>query len=267
MSNYKLVAFDLDGTLLNSDMTLAKKTIDNLHRIIDKNIKCAIISGRNLSDILSLINDLDFCYLSSLSGALIYNNSTSEIEYLRSIQKESSIKLIDFLIKNDLITNIFTTNNIYISKYSSLYFSKLYQASLKPKMIDSLNLDENILSIQILLKNDKELDIIKEDIKNKFNNLEIFNAGYSCLQINQKEANKGAALKFIADKLNIQLTQTIAVGDSEMDLPMLNIAGMGIGMKNSKNHLLDKVKFITKKDNNNNGATNFILNILENNYD
>ncbi len=257
-SCYKLISFDLDGTLLDNNLKISNYTKKNLKKLIKKNIICIINSSRPIKSILSFINNIEFSYISGLNGAVIYNNTEKIIEKTE-VMKECP-DLIDFIFKKNITANIYTKNNIYITKTSDNIINKKFQLSLKAKNLKYIKAEEKILSIELILNDEFEKNKIYNFIKKKYKNIEVKKSSDNFLEINDKNIDKSNALKFITQRLNIPLNKVIALGDSESDLSVLKIAGLGVIMKNSDKKMRRFSYSITEEDNNNNGAIKFILN-------
>ncbi|MCK4798198.1 MAG: HAD-IIB family hydrolase [Spirochaetes bacterium] len=259
-SKYKLISFDLDGTLLNDQMVLSHITKNGLKKIANSDIKCIINSNRILKSILYFINGIKISYISALNGSIIYNLFSSKIEFIEYLDPLLVKEFLSFVLKKPTIVNLFTKKDVFISSFSDDKYNRRYQESLSPKYLDNFLFDEQVLAIELILKHSKKSDIIKAEIKEQYADyINITNMGYNYLGINKKGIDKGTSLEYIANKLDLSLAQTIAIGDSESDLPMIKLAGLGIGMKNADKLLLSYVKNVTSKDNNQNGAIDFIL--------
>ncbi|MBN2544259.1 MAG: HAD-IIB family hydrolase [Spirochaetes bacterium] len=256
--NIKLIAFDLDGTLLNDNMMITDNTKRGLQKIIINNIICIIISSRSLNNIKNIITDIDFNYLSCCNGSLIYNNRKDVIEecsFIGNLSKE----IIYMLNENDIIINIYCKDNTFTNRLSCKKNNNYYQKSLKPSDFNDYN-DEDILMIEIIDENNKFVKMLNKKRLKKYNDfIKISYSGYSYYQITRKNIDKAYSLELISRKLNISPDNTIAIGDSETDLKMLQYSKYGILMKNKCN-LINKNEFIiTEYDNNNDGAIRCIL--------
>jgi hypothetical protein len=260
----KNIFFDLDGTLLDNNLDLNNKTIKGLKKINEKGIGVSIVSARMLGSIKGFLNDFQTNYLSALNGSLIFNTKTKKIEVSNSMHFDISSKIISRLKKDDLAFNIFTIDNVYISRYSKDNTNAKYQRTLFPKMLVDFNKDQEVYLIELILDSPDHLEDYRKHLKNEFSNsISLTDGGYNCLEINKNGIDKGSSLEYIADKLGIGLKETMAIGDSETDVSMIKNAGVGIAMKVSNEKLLKAADLITKKTNDENGALDFILDILK----
>jgi len=266
MSIYKLVAFDLDGTLLNKNMILCKDTKKGLNYINSYGVKCAIITGRSINNIIPIFKKLPIEYLAGLNGAHIYNNYSKRTEYTKKIKQEYVTKILEYVTKNNLASNFFSEDKVYTTRFAHHKMTKIYQKTLKPINITKMKSQNNILSIQIMCNTSSESEYNLKTLKHIFTDkLSIENTGYNFLQISDKNILKSNALTYIAKKNNIILNETIAIGDSFSDISMIKSAGLGVGMPNGHKDFLKEVDIITTYDNSENGAINFLLKEIFNN--
>ncbi len=259
----ELIAFDLDGTLLNDDMIITDYTKRGLQKIINNNIICVIISSRSLADIKKIISGIDVNYLSCSNGSLIYNNSKDIIEDCSFLENGLSNEIIKILNDSDSIINLYCKESIYANRLPDYKNNKKYQESLNPLNFNDYK-NEEILMIEVIDENNKFVKMLKEKRLKKYNDLiELTDSGYGYYQITKKNIDKAGSMRFICRKLKILPEKTAAVGDSETDIKMLKFTKYGILMKNNNSPENRGDFLITDYDNNNNGAIKYILKNLE----
>ena len=264
MNKYKLIVFDLDGTLLNNKMKISFYTKVKLNQIIKKGIKCAIISSRTLKDIKRLTKKIRFSYICALNGALIFNN------FSNSMENESYIntKIINEILKNEDIKkypkDFYANDKVLISGFAENKFAKIYQKNLKPVVIQDDFICEKIFGADLIAGSTGEAEKISALLRKKYKNLiSVKNAGYNFVTINNKNVCKGKALSFISKKMKIKLNETIVIGDSETDIDMFHKNCLKIAMKESNKKLIKYADKVTIFNNNKNGAIKAVLKELE----
>lgn len=264
MNEYKLIVFDLDGTLLNNRMKISDYSKIKINKLIKNGIKCAIISGRNLTDIKEIIKNIQFCYIGALNGALIYNNETFKVEKESFINKKIVNDILTDMEINNYVKDFYTNDNVIITGYAKNKFARSYQEKLRPDIIKSDLQNKNIYEIDVIGENDSESKRVYNYLNKKYNKLiSIKNGGYNFIILNNKKVSKGNTLNYISKKLKIDLKQTIVVGDSESDLTMFNKNCYKIAMKNSNKELFDCADEITSLNNNEDGAIKAILSLFK----
>jgi Cof subfamily protein (haloacid dehalogenase superfamily) len=204
---YKLIALDLDGTLLNDRLVMTSYSREAISRLIDKKIKCIIVTSRMLSSVISIISDLKISYISCLNGALIYNNTTKKIEKRFFIDNQIINKIIKILDNQDITINIFSGEKAYINRYDPDPVNCMYQRSLKPLLINELKLNTkkpSILSVQLICRNSRFLKNMTNLLKSEFSKyLNISESANNYIEIAKKGIDKGTSLEYISRKLTI----------------------------------------------------------------
>lgn len=274
-----LVVCDLDGTLLNSEGKISKFTIAVVKKFVrEGNIFCIATArpfrgAREFYDALKLQS---ICI--NYNGATLVNPTDpyfSGINYMFS-------KHIALNILNDssIMNNV---QNVIIENENESYIWK------RPKTKEQLQQILNWFHIQES-KNIQYGDVIKNiqfnphtinfiiSKNNSFqtiNKLTIccetlaiktyeMNDDYRVIEIGIKIANKGQALKYLSDFYGIDMSHTIAFGDNNNDVELLQNARFSFAMLNANTTAQFSAKFITKKDNNNDGVANTLLSFLKN---
>ena len=284
---YKLIAIDLDGTMLNSKGIVTEKTKKSIKNAIEKGIEVIIASGRNISSIRTIANDVGIKkYCISGNGAAIYDLQKNEILYEKYIPKEEILKTIDVCKKNDIYYNLYTDDIILTPKlhYNALsYYSNNIrlpeEKRTKIALVQDLyeyveeNEEEKFLKIMICEENqDKFLKVIQELKKIKTitlldmchtNKKIVLHDGiertlqYYYAEVLNESSDKWNAIEYLIEKLNIKKEEVIAIGDNTNDFKMLENAGLGISLKGSNPKAIEKADVIVS-DNNSDGVAEAI---------
>ena len=287
---YKLVAIDLDGTLLNSYGEVSNENKQAIKNAINKGVEVVLSSGRIGDSVESIAHDLSANnYYISGNGSMLYNMQEDKIEYENFIEKEKMLKLIKICEENSIYYSIYTENMV-ITK-SLKYNVAFYNYDNIKKAFDkrtNINIVQNIYEYVENLKNNKFLkiticddsEIIFSRIIDKFkkiNNIDVLDVAhmsrkiikegteevpveYYYTEITNKNVDKWTAIEILIKKLNIKREEVIAIGDNMNDKLMIKNAGIGVAMGQANPKIKEIADFITQ-DNNNNGVAN-ILNKL-----
>ncbi|MBW0770905.1 Cof-type HAD-IIB family hydrolase [Mammaliicoccus lentus] len=233
MENYKIVALDLDGTLLDSEKNIAKSTAQYLISI-QKKFPIILITGR-------AYKNSKYYYKILNSHSYLVTNNGAQIFYNNSLITQSEIR-------NDNIEKLMSLSKKYKLKYVA-FTEKDILFELKKKDI----LEESILKFTFIDIQSKQLNknLVNEiqDIKG----IDITNNTYKSIEINRHGVNKGTALQYIAKKLNVSLKECIVIGDSLNDLSMFTTNAISVAMGNAKRIIKENSDFITL-DNDNKGV-------------
>ncbi len=280
---YKLVAIDLDGTLLNSSGEVSSKTKDAIKQAINKGIEVVLASGRTIESIENFASELGANkYLISGNGSALYDIQNKEIMYSNFLSKEQVLKIANICEENSIHYNVYTEKEIIAKtlNYNVLYYykenlkkteDKRTSINIVPDMIEYIKKSENdnYLKITICDENVTIFNSIIRKIKmlDKYDVLDVeymskkkIKCGtedvlveYYYTEITNEHVNKWTALKFLLQKLNIDKEEVIAIGDNFNDREMIEESGLGIVMGNS-NPLMKIYGDVIVKDNNSDGV-------------
>lgn len=290
---YKLMAIDLDGTLLNSYGEVSEKTRKALKAAKEKGIEIVLASGRPISSTESLAIDLGVDnYLISGNGAAVYDIKNQKVIYDRFLTKEQVLDIAKICDDNSFFYNVYTEDEVIASSlnYNILFYHKenvkkpeerrthinvvqniaeYIRQSGKDKFLKITVCDESKFifnSIMKRLKTISGIDILevaymsKKKIKFGTEDIDI---QYYYTEITNENVNKWSALEFLLKKLNINKEEVITIGDNVNDKEMIEEAGLGVVMGNS-NPKMKEIADVIVSDNNSDGVSQaiekFILN-------
>lgn len=282
----KLIAIDLDGTLLTDDKRISDKTRLMLSRAVDCGVEILICTGRSYSDVVSMINryDLDCNYILS-SGAEIHDNNFNIIEQI-NMTEESISKIYDISKKYNVDVRFCSNDYNYIVGNEE---DKLEIITRGLKLFHVGDYDEFIKSDFFRELCEKTLMVNRiEDIQNKIfkvfasgadiNELELMAAEIDKLmdvasassfrtniEVTHANAQKGIALKKYALSHGYNMSEVMAIGDSMNDYSMLSMDfGSTVAMANADERIKDVAKYITLL-NENDGVAYSICRVLSDN--
>lgn len=289
---YKLIAIDLDGTLLNSNGIVSGETKETLRQIINKNIKIVLTSGRMIDSIRKIAEEIGGQkYLIAGNGSIVYDIENHQILYKNFLSKEKVLDVIKICEQNSIYYNIYTENEVLTPalKYNVLYYHK-ENANREEKdrtkitLIDNMyeyiqNLEsENFLKITIcdedkmifnsiikMLKQIKGIDVLDVEHmsrKNITQGTETVEISYSYTEVSAQNVDKWEAIQYILDKEGIIKEEVIAIGDNINDKKMIENAGLGIAMKGSTPIIIDIADRVTEETNNSDGVAKILNNLI-----
>lgn len=259
---YKIISSDLDETLLKDDKTVSLEDVKSIQNL--KNCKFVVNTGRafySCQEILKQLGtfDKENEYTISFNGGIITENKNNRIIHKEGLSFEQIDKVFKLGIKLNTCMEIFTTNRFYcykpfdnelklISSFNVGYFSE--------PSIDFLK-DEDFIKIMYVNEDTSILKKMREYV-----NLEDeYSISYSSnryLEFNRKNVNKGAGLEKLCDLLNIDIQDTIAIGDNNNDFTMIKTAGLGVCVSNATEEIKKECDVIIHSDNNHNPMTELI---------
>ncbi|MGL4740292.1 MAG: Cof-type HAD-IIB family hydrolase [Sarcina sp.] len=266
---YKLIAIDMDGTLLNRDSEISKRSEQIIRNVRRKGIKVIISTGRSFDGIRKYLKQLGLLsrgnYAVTCNGAAIYDCGSEKVieeagVFIRDLKRATvdcdwfGIKVYGYRL-DSLITR------------SENKFTDLEKRDLGTKIdiVEFEELDDEESLIKILIVEDKEfLDKYHEYLYKKYSkNFSVVRSLPYMIEILNKSANKANAIKFLCNRLGIKDDEVIAFGDAMNDFEMINCAGFGIAMENAIPRIKEISDFVTES-NNEEGVANalekFVLN-------
>ena len=260
---YKLIAIDLDGTMLNSYGVVTENTKNAIKRTIQKGIDVIIASGRPIDSIKTIANEIGSKnYFIAGNGALIYDIQKDENIYENYLNKEKVLEIIKMCEENSISYNVYTDKTILakVLKYNVLYYYKENLKKSEDKQthinivenmydyISKMN-EEKFLKITICDENKSVFQSIIKKL-NEIENIEVLDVShmsrkviqqgteeipieYYYTEISSKNVDKWYAIEYLISKLNIKREEVIAIGDNINDKKMIEEAGLGIAMGQS----------------------------------
>lgn len=252
---YKLIALDMDGTLLTSDKTISDKTRKAIKAAEKQGVKVVLASGRPLNGLTRYLEELDLFkgddYVLSYNGGLVQNTKTEEI-VSKVVIKGSDLKNI-YEVSQKLDINIhgFSAEEGLItpknSKYTQ-YEADMNGIDIKIKDFNLVEDDEDIIKVMMIDEAEILDPAIEKLPKNLYEKYSIFKSAPYFLEFTNKEVDKGLGLKKLAEYLGIKKEEIIACGDAGNDLSMVRYAGLGVAMGNATEEVKEAANYITKSN-------------------
>ena len=254
---YKIIFSDLDKTLLINN-SIPDFNIEAIKKARELGVKFVISTGRDLPLVTHLLKEINTFNLDNeftvcCSGSKIYENKDNKTIYIKYLSHEIVSEIFEFGKKYPKMFIMFDTSNgvyIYNEKLIDLkndFGSYKYNSMEKLEDINGLK----IIRIIFSCKNGEYLNNILTEIKDKKlfdNKVEFFLTQNQFLEFNVLGVNKGEALIWLCNHLNIDIKESIAIGDSYNDESMIKAAGLGACVKSSNDDIKKISKYVCEKD-------------------
>lgn len=253
----KLIAMDLDGTLLTKDKRVSDFNRDILNKKSNEGIELVIASGRDLYSIMDLTRCLNVKYHICFNGAKIYKNK--KLIYSKSMNKEICLDILEKAVEIGLDYSATAGREVHFTKIDPEYV-KEYKTNKELQFFhitDRRPLGREFEKMVFVGDADKFKKLRKYVTEKYGNELNIFGSGDGVMDIVNIQCSKGEALKNVAEDIGIPIGQTMAFGDNENDLSMLDIAGCSVIMANAAEEL-KKSKYERTVTNDENGVGTFV---------
>lgn len=248
MRNIKIIASDLDGTLLNSNSEVSAENLEAIRKLAEKGVFFVPATGRSLSEIPKAIADIpEIRYIISSNGAAINDRKTGK-RLLFCITNDKVKRILDILYAFDTHIVYRRDGLLYVDAYCQkkedfVYYNickahinvienygihltdfkeKAYQADEVEGIAAFIHDKSRLSECRKLIE---EIDGIS--VVETWENLEVLN---SC-------AGKGNAILSLADEIGADRCETMALGDSDNDKSMIKSAGLGLAVANANDDL------------------------------
>ncbi|WP_125589286.1 Cof-type HAD-IIB family hydrolase [Companilactobacillus jidongensis] len=249
----KLIAFDMDNTLLDSNKMILKSSKAAVKRALSMGIKIVMCTGRPLAGVSEYLNELgisgDDQYVVTYNGAIVESVAGRTITK-HLINKSEYRRLVNYADKNgiqyyslDPDSNVYTGNHD-ISRVAVL---QAWENHAGIFVRDPKDLPDDFTAAKFDFVGEQEdlnIDepVVISDLGEQFS---VIREGTVFLAVMNKRANKGTGLRSLAEHLNILASEVMAFGDERNDIAMFDYAGTAICMKNGTNQAKEHADYIT----------------------
>lgn len=251
---YKLIALDMDGTLLREDKTISERTKKAIAKARENGKYVVLCSGRPVEGIDSSLEELGMIseedYVISFNGAMVQHAKSREIisrcilrgedlHYLYKISQELGVNIHAFS-KDGCITP-------KMSKYSE-HEGKINGIPVLEIDYNKVDKDEEI--VKIMLVDDEEIleEAIKKLPQEVYDKYTVVRSAPFFTEYLNKDANKGTGVEMLAKHLGIKKEEVICVGDAGNDIHMIEYAGLGVAMGNAFKEVKEIADYITSSN-------------------
>ena len=262
MKDIKLVALDLDGTLFDNSSHISERNLTAIRSITDKGIHVVISTGRPFEGIpFDQIKGTGINYAITANGSGIYEISTGKCLYENAMDEELVTPILNFLLTRDIHMDAFIGGKGYTPVQCVETAQKLtVPSSIKNYIITTRTRLDNIL--QFIHENQLKVQkmtlnfypaadgtLIDRETVRKFlvSNPSITTVcgGYNNLEFMRADAIKGVGLRKLAEILGVNQDATMAIGDTENDLAIIEAAGIGVAMGNATDAVKANADYVT----------------------
>lgn len=267
---YKMMVSDLDETLLNDDGTINMVNVVAIKKAIANGFKFVPNTGRSFLSVQPLLAQLELLncsaqYVISYNGAAIIENAGNQVVNTRGLEFTLAQAILTAgLIDTTIDAHIYTLDQVYIYNISVNDREYMAQRNVTYHQLEQPNInflsDQKIMKVIFETSNDSLRQAIKDTVcRHVRDQVEVTFSSKRYVEFNKKGTNKGYATTKLAEILNIDMCEVIAIGDNSNDIAMIKTAGLGIAVANAINSVKVCAQIITEKTNNE-GAVAEILN-------
>lgn len=255
---YKLIASDLDETLLGDDHRVSRENVKAIEAATRAGVKFVLATGRGYNSVRGTLEELGLAdkeqeYVISYNGGAITENKGERLLHFQGITFDQAEKLYDRGLNYDVDIQVYTKEMVYI--YSAWSQDAKNLAKRMPVTeISERNLDflkgEDIVKVLYANTDYPYLRRIEKELEDITGEMSVSYSSNRFIEFNRKGVDKGAGLLSLAKLLGIEPEETIAIGDNLNDLSMIRAAGLGVGVQNTIEEMKSQCNYITEADHN-----------------
>jgi len=262
----KIIALDLDDTLLKDDLSISDYTVSILQRAAEQGIFITLCSGRSDDAMLPYVRCMDIAgkqqgrYIITQNGTSILDLHTRQTIYTRIVDANVLVHVHRMAEKYNLSTQVYDSSTIYAPSDNEWVHIDLKLSGLKKQLVPDYEEflakghqkivvpgePDTLLKLQAELKNDIGDQCV------------IFTSKPYFLEILPKDSGKGEALLWLAGQLDISVEHVMSFGDGMNDESMIHLAGISIAMKNGLDYIKNIATYITEFSNEEDGVARFL---------
>ena len=250
---YKLIILDVDGTLLNSKRELTKRTVQTLRRVQQMGIRVALASGRPTYGILPIARELELGiyegYIISYNGAQVMSAKDGQILFERRIDPQTVPYLEKKAAKMNMTMAYYDGNEVVSTDIENPHVrdeAEMNGMTLRQEYNISLNMDDWPAEIMLVSDDEQALTSLEQHMQRHLSGvMDTIHSNPYYLEIVGYQVGKSHAMSALIQKMGIQMSEVLAIGDGEADINMLQMAGTGIAMANAKDAVRRCADFTT----------------------
>jgi len=249
---YKLIALDMDGTLLREDGSISERTKSAIQQARKKGVKVVLASGRPLEGLERYLTELELTskddFALSFNGALIKNVGTRETICSQTITGKDVQDVYAVSQKLGVNTHAFSAElGLMTPKISRYTEHERDLNGINLTLMDYNDLSEDHPFVKIMMVDEPEIlsPGVEQLPVEYYERFTVVRSAPFFLEILNKESNKGNGVAMLADYLGIKQEEVICVGDAGNDVHMLKYAGLGVAMGNAFDEIKELADYVT----------------------
>lgn len=267
---YRLIALDMDGTLLTSEKTIAPDTIQDIRAAAAQGVEVVYCTGRALPELYEYFDVVPVMrYAVCTSGAVVYDRVEDRCMDAQPVSREMAARLLAVAAEYDAMPHFLTRRESIVAASDVTHMADfhmgIYQSMFERIARQTENMAREVQALDFIAKVNLYFRS-PEDRQACYEKLRELPLAFALPEHTTLEATalgvtKASGLRLLAEHLRIPMAQTVGIGDSDNDRAMLCEAGLGVAMGNALPELKAQCAMVTT-DNDHNGVGEAIRRIL-----
>lgn len=254
----KLIALDLDGTLLNSEKVISAGNFAALSLAAEQGHVIVPATGRALRAIPEQVMALPFLrYAITINGAKVSDTRTGETLLRAELALDTCLRLMDFTGRYDAMYDCYWNDTGWVDR---AFLDRVRYYNADEEVVTLLRRTrapvedlkafvrangQPVQKVQLCFRDMAERETAREEITAAFPDVLVTSSFRNNLELNAVDADKGRALLALVQRLGIPAEDTVAFGDSSNDLRMLRAAGTSVAMGNAAPEVRSVCDYVT----------------------
>ena len=263
-NDIKIIALDLDGTLLDSQKCLSEANRAALEEAAAKGVHVVPTTGRFFGMMPQAVRDLPFVrYAITINGAQVYDRETDTAIVREEIPLDMALDIIRLLEGYDVIYDCYRSNWGWMTESlqakaedyaTDAHYLKMVREFRNPvpelkEHLESTAAEGDVQKVMLFARNtpgsESVTKAITEAVTARFPSIKVTSSTWNNLELNIATAHKGNSLTRFAEHLGYTLDNCMALGDGTNDLSMIEAAGLGVAMSNAHPLVLAAADHVT----------------------
>jgi Cof subfamily protein (haloacid dehalogenase superfamily) len=249
---YKLIALDMDGTLLRKDKSISDRTLKALAAAREKGVKIVLATGRPVKGIKRYLDylglDSDDEYAVTFNGSAVQTGKSGNMLFERFITGSDLFCIYELSLKYGVHIHAFNEKGQLITPVLNKYTdveAQINGINIHVSDFTTIKPEDKIIKV-MLVDEPEKLDVVYKRLpKELFTKFSIMRSAPIFLEFLNPEINKGLGLSVLSRELGIAREEVIAVGDAGNDIDMIKYAGLGVAMGNAFPEVKEIADYVT----------------------
>ena len=257
---YKLLALDIDGTLLNDSRQISDENVSAIKRAIDSGVHVTLCTGRPIQGVKKLVDTLGIkAPVITYNGAEIVDPTSNKILFKTQLLPCDAVKIVELGKKKNTTLIVWSQGRLYGYPMNDRVEDYKQIATIEPKPLEDITTLANDGITKIIWYDTIDgVAHFKDELKDEeFSSVTYCTSNPKFLEFFNRQVSKKTAIESLCGLLGISKEETVAIGDGYNDVPMFEGVGLSIAMGNAPDEIKSMCHKVTL-DNNSNGVAKAI---------
>jgi Cof subfamily protein (haloacid dehalogenase superfamily) len=261
-STIRLIAIDVDGTLLNSQHEISTRTQKALQAAMNAGVQVILATGRPRRTVDHIVEQLQLTTPGVFMQGLHICNADGSLRHEIQMAAETAKQVAAYAHANQLTTMIYNYQSISTRQHNDLTkqlqsYHEPYPTELGDNIVNFAD-QQPIAKFIFIERTPERIAMLRSELSAMLgDSAEVFTSMPLFLEVLPPQTSKGAGLKWLLDDIGVLPEHVLAIGDGENDIEMLQLAGIGVAMGNGAARLKAVANAVVA-DNNHDGVAQAI---------